>query len=150
MMSREITQEYLIGKSPDAIFDALITPGKIKKWWFANNAIVLPEEGGVYAVTWGDDIDNPETISVAKIASFERPVRLLLTDFRYKSKEGDLPFETDMPTEFRLEDMGGKTKLTVCQTGFPDEKIADEFYKLCVQGWIDTLTSLKKTVEESE
>lgn len=149
-MSREIIQDYIIGKRSDTVFDALITPGMIKKWWFANNAIVLPEEGGVYAVTWGDDTDNPDYISVAKIASFERPARLRLIDFKYKSKEGGLPFEASMDTEFRLKDLGDKTKLTVSQTGFPDEKIADEFYNSCVQGWIDTLTSLKKTVEESD
>lgn len=149
-MAREIIQEYIIGKSRDAVFEAIITPKMIKKWWFANNAIVLPEEDGIYAVTWGDNIDNPDYISVAKIASFERPIRLLLTDFRYKSKEGDLPFEADMPTEFSLEELGDQTKLTVHQTGFPDEKFADKFYNLCVQGWIDTLTSLKKIVEECE
>lgn len=149
-MAREITQEYIIGRQPDTVFNALITPGMIKKWWFASSAIVLPEEGGVYAVSWGEDTDNPDYISVAKIALFERPQRLLLTDFRYKSKEGDLPFEADMDTEFRLEDLGDNTKLTVHQTGFPDDKIADEFYNGCVQGWIDTLTSFKKTVEENK
>lgn len=62
-MTREITQEYLIESNPDAVFDAPISPGMIQKWWFAKSAIVLPEEGGFYAVIWGEDPDNPDYIS---------------------------------------------------------------------------------------
>jgi uncharacterized protein YndB with AHSA1/START domain len=110
-MPREITQEYSINLNLKAVFDALISPAMIKKWWFANSAIVLPEEGGVYAVTWGEDIDNPDYISIANIASFDPPFRLLLTDFKYKSKEGGLPFEADMETEFRIEDFGAEKSI---------------------------------------
>lgn len=50
-MSRQIIQEYFINSNADMVFDALLSPGMIQKWWFANSAIVLPQEGGVYAVT---------------------------------------------------------------------------------------------------
>lgn len=147
-MARKIEQEYIIGRRPEVVFDALVRPGLIRKWWSAHTAIVLPETGGIYAVTWGDDADYPDYISVADIAVFERPARLLLTGFRYKSKEGGLPFEARMDTEFRLEALGTETRFTVRQTGFPDDAIADDFYNGCVQGWTDTCTSFKKTVEE--
>lgn len=147
-MAREITQEYAINSDPDTVFDALISPGMIQKWWFASSAIVLPEEGGIYAVTWGDDIDQPDYISVANIAKMVKPELLLLTDFRYRSKDGSLPFEADLDVEFTLEPDDSGTKLSVKQRGFPDDAIADEFYNGCVQGWIETMTSFKNVVEE--
>lgn len=146
-MAREITQEYTINSDPDTVFDALISPGMIQKWWFANSAIVLPEEGGIYAVTWGEDIDHPDYVSIAKISKIKKPEVLLLTDFRYRSKEGSLPFEAEMDVEFTLEPDKSGTKVRVSQRGFPDDEIADEFYNGCVQGWIDTMTSFKKVVE---
>lgn len=147
-MAREITQEYTINSGPDTAFDALLKPGMIKKWWYASSAIVMPEEGGIYAVTWGDDIDHPDYISVAKIAKMVKPQLLLLTDFQYRSKDGTLPFEADLDVEFTLEPGDSGTKLSVSQRGFPEDEIADEFYNGCVQGWIDTMTSFKKVVEE--
>lgn len=63
---------------------------------------------------------------------------------------GALPFQTEMDTEFLLEPQGEQVKLTVRQSGFPDEAVADEFYTACVQGWKDTLASFKKVVEGSE
>lgn len=146
-MSREIIQNYLINSVPDTVFDALISPGMIQKWWFARSAIVLPEEGGIYAVTWGEDIDHPDYVSIAIISKIKKPEVLLLTDFRYRSNDGSLPFNADIEVEFTLKPVDSGTKLTVNQRGFPDEEIADEFYNGCVQGWIDTLTSLKKLVE---
>lgn len=50
-MPRKITVEYTINSKPDAVFDALILLGMIKKWRFASSAIVLFEVGGMYAVT---------------------------------------------------------------------------------------------------
>lgn len=146
-MPREITQEYSINSHPVAVFDALVTPGMIQKWWFASSAIVLPEEGGIYAVTWGEDIDNPEYISAAKISMIKKPNLLQLNEFQYHSKDGALPFDADISVKFILEAIGTKTKLTVNQKGFPDDEIADDFYNRCVQGWIDTMTSFKNTVE---
>ncbi len=35
-MSRDIIQDYIIEKSPNAVFDALITPGMSKKWKILN------------------------------------------------------------------------------------------------------------------
>lgn len=147
-MPREITQNYVINSDPDTVFDALILPGMIQKWWFASSAIVLPEEGGIYAVTWGDDIDNPDYLSAAKIAKIVKPELLLLTDFQYRSKDGPLPFQADLHVKFTLKPDDAGTRLSVNQRGFPEDEIADEFYNGCVKGWIDTMTSFKKVVEE--
>lgn len=147
-MPREITQEYFINTKPEVAFDALLKPGMIQKWWFAKSAIVIPEKGGIYAVTWGEDIDNPDYISAAKIALLDKPNRIRLTDFQYLSKDGPLPFKADLDVEFNLKPEGNGTLLTVNQRGFPDHEGADEFYNGCVQGWMDTITSLKGIIEE--
>jgi uncharacterized protein YndB with AHSA1/START domain len=146
-MPREIIQEYSLNSNPDIVFDALLKPGMIQKWWSAKSAIVNPEAGGIYAVTWGEDINNPDYISAAKIAQLDKPNRILLTEFQYRSKDGPLPFEADLVVEFILKPESNGTLLTVCQRGFPDHKQADEFYNGCVQGWIDTMTSFRNTIE---
>lgn len=104
--------------------------------------------GGIYAVTWGDDIDQPDYISVAAISELIRPKRLALSDFRYHSKEGNLPFEADFGNEFILEEEGNGTSITVIQTGFPDDSVADKFYEACVKGWKDTMISFKGIAEK--
>jgi len=47
-MPRETKQDILIeGKDPDFVFNALISPSWIKKWWLAATAIVIPKEEGI-------------------------------------------------------------------------------------------------------
>jgi len=59
-MPRNITQSIMLRQSPTAVFDALIKPSQIKKWWSAAHAVIIPETGGLYAVTWGEDEDAPD------------------------------------------------------------------------------------------
>lgn len=146
-MPRNITQSITLNQSSELVFDALIRPSLIKKWWSAAHAVIIPETGGLYAVTWGEDEDAPDYISAATIRTYEYPKRLWLTDYRYASKNGALPFQTEMDTEFLLEPQGDQVKLTVRQSGFPDEAVADDFYAACVKGWEDTLAGFKKVVE---
>lgn len=122
-MPREVTQEYLINSNPNTVLDVLILPGMIQKWWFANSVIVLPEEGGVYAISWGYDIDNPDYISVAKILRMRKPELLVLTDILYRSKEGPFPFDADIDVQFTLEPSGSQTILTVNQRGLPTKPL---------------------------
>lgn len=140
-MPRSIEQTYHTSADIETAFSALLSPGMIQRWWFAKTAIVLPEKGGIYAVTWGEDIDNPDYISVATVSEIEEPERLLLTEFQYHSREGTLPFKADLQLEFTLAKNSSGTAITVRQTGFPEDKAADEFYNSCIQGWTDTMTS---------
>ena len=147
-MTRSIKQEYHIKADIEDVFDALLTPSMIKKWWFAASAIVIPEKGGIYALAWGEDIDQPDYISVATISELNRPERLVFSDFRYYSKEGNLPFEAEFGNEFILKKEKEETTIIVIQTGFPDDNRADEFYNACGKGWQDTMSSLKNTLEK--
>ena len=146
-MTRYIKKEITIHRKIDEVFDALISPSMIKKWWFVNSAIVLPQVGGFYAATWGEDEDHPDYINFALIREFERPFKLTLVYEKYFSKDGPLPFEINFDTAFTLEDLGEKTILRIVQNGFPISMAADEFYQGCVKGWDDTFASLKNVLE---
>ena len=145
---RYIKKEIIIDRNIDQVFDALILPSQIKKWWFAHTAIVLPEVGGFYAAAWGNEGDQPDYISMATIQQFERPYKLTLVYEKYFSKDGPLPFEATLDAAFTLEDLKVRTRLTVVQSGFPTTLAADAFYQGCVKGWDDTFASLKKVLED--
>jgi hypothetical protein len=38
--------------------------------------------------------------------------------------------------------------LRVCQEGFPNDPIADEFYEGCERGWRETFESIRRFVDE--
>ena len=147
-MPRQIKQTYRIQSNIETVFDALLSPSQICTWWFAKTAIVVPKVNGIYAITWGEDMDDPDYISIAVITELARPNCLVLSDFRYHSKEGGLPFDANFGNEFLLEKESNGTAITVIQSGFPDESVADEFYLACNQGWQDTMKSLKMTLEK--
>lgn len=143
-------QTYRIQRSTEDVFDALLTPSEICTWWFAQTAIVIPENNGLYAISWGNDVDNPDYVSVATISEIEKPVKLRLTDFRYHSREGALPFDADLQLEFSLAKENGGTVITVRQTGFPEDESADGFYNSCVRGWTETMTSFLSVLKEKK
>jgi hypothetical protein len=104
-------------------------------------------EGDHYALT-GEPLRPPNAVTVQGEQRNRFQVRPdVLTEFQYRSKDGPLPFEADLVVEFILKPESNGTLLTVCQRGFPDHKQADEFYNGCVQGWIDTMTSFRNTIE---
>lgn len=146
-MSRAITKEIIINETKEKIFEALIKPSVIKKWWGAKNAIVIPELNGLHAVCWGEDEDHPAYTTAARISEFKRPAKLSLTDFKYTSKAGRLPFQAKLEVEFIIESFGDKTKLVVKQTGFPEDAIADDYFTACTKGWENTLALFKIVVE---
>ena len=146
-MTRYIKKEIIIDRKVEVVFDALIAPSQIKKWWYANSAVVLPEVGGFLAVAWGDKEDDPDYITISSITELERPYKLKLIYGKYFSKSGPLPFEAEMDVTYTLEHIGEKTKLIVVQDGFPISIAANEYYQGCVKGWEDTLGSIKSFLE---
>jgi uncharacterized protein YndB with AHSA1/START domain len=146
-MARQVKRTITIDSTPEQVFDALIKPSSIKAWWLAHSAIIYPKTGGHYALTWGIDENNPDFITMARISVFERPNKLTLSDFDYYSKAGALPFKANLQTEFIIENKGEHTDLTVIQSGFPDDLLANQFYFACLMGWETTLASLKRFLE---
>ena len=85
------------------MFALLHTPSAIRAWWGARTAIVLPEEGGYWTATWGESDEDPDYITGARLTTFDPPRRLTMSDYRYISKDGPLPFEAEFDTTFEVE-----------------------------------------------
>lgn len=147
-IAREVTRRHVheeeFGAPPERLFALLLTPSAIRGWWGASRAVVLPEVGGVWAATWGDDEDDPDYVTAATIAELEPPRRLVLVDYRYRARTGPLPFTADFRTEFTVEPAPGGARLRVVQAGFPDAPAADPFYAACETGWRATFAGIRR------
>lgn len=134
--------------SPERAFALLVTPSDVRAWWSASRVIVLPKAGGTWCATWGDDEDAPDYVTTAHIAVYDPPRRLALDDYRYASKDGDLPFDAEFRTTFDVEPLpDGGARVRVTQDGFPSDPIADDFFAGCEVGWRDTFAQMKAYAE---
>ena len=150
MNTRTLIHEEKLQVSASAAFRLLITPSAICDWWSANTAIVQPKKDGLWAATWGTDGDSPDYVSSAIMVAFEPDRRIVLADYTYWAKEGDLPFEADFTTEFLITPIEDDTcLLKVSQDGFPDTPEAVAFYDSCVQGWQDTFFGIRRYLDKS-
>ncbi len=140
---RTITESVEVACTPDKLFQTLHTPTEICMWWNARTSVVMPRTNGLWIATWGKDEDRPDYITIARMRVFDPPERLVMGDFEYWSGEKPLSFADQLETEFRVEGHGSHARLIVTQSGFPDDKIADEFYRGCCQGWKATLAAIK-------
>lgn len=104
----------------------------------------MPEAGGIWAAAWGDSEDDPDYVTVATIAEFEPPRRIVMSEYRYRAKSGPLPFEAEFAVEFSVEAQGDGAILRVVQAGFPDKPVADAFYEACEKGWTDTFDGIRR------
>ncbi|MEM7232496.1 MAG: SRPBCC domain-containing protein [Planctomycetota bacterium] len=149
MSTRQHTHSEAFAVSSERLFEILYTPSAICAWWGAAQAIVLPEAGGLWVATWGEDVDAPEYICAATISVFDAPRRLVLGNYKYWAKTGPLPFEADFVTEFSVSDSDtpdGRqgAQLRVEQNGFPAHPSADAYFEACAQGWTDTFAGIRK------
>lgn len=150
MTTREITHSEVFTANADVLFTMLITPSSIRGWWGVARAIVIAEEGGIYALTWGDDEDKPDYSSIGDIVTYMPGKTFEISNYRYTALTGKHPFSIkDMVVRFEMLPEGERTKLTVINSGFPTDKIADEFYNGCVQGWKDTFAGIRNFLETS-
>jgi uncharacterized protein YndB with AHSA1/START domain len=146
MATRRHVQEEFFQVPSNKMFEALVTPSAIRSWWGATKAIVLPQIGGTWVASWGEDENDPDYISSFKILEYEPPHRITLGEGKYFARDGQPPFEMDkMTTEFIVDDRGdGMCALRITQDGFPSEKVADDFYEACVVGWNNTFEGIRK------
>ncbi len=147
MESRCHVHEESFEASPDEMFSLLVTPSAIRGWWGASQAMVIPEEGGIWAAVWGDE-DCPDYITSARILEFDPPSRLVMKYEHYHAKTGVLPFTfaEDARTVFTVHPGGAGSILRVEQTGFPLTGLADDFYEACRTGWLNTFAGIRNHV----
>jgi uncharacterized protein YndB with AHSA1/START domain len=144
MQTRKHTHLIELPVGPNRVFELLITPSAIREWWGADRAIVIAAEGGTWTAAWGREEDNPEYVTASAIKVFDPPRRLLLNDSRYYARSGQPPFESEMTTEFVIEESPNGATLRVIQDGFPVDTVADEFYAACEIGWKNTFSNIKQ------
>ena len=146
-MSRSIIKTIHINASKNEVFDSLITPNAIKKWWGAESVILIPKVGGPYTISWGKNIDRPSYVTYSVISTYEDNEKLVLEYRDYISLSGNLPFEANFIVSFNLKQVGKATKLEVRQDGFPNEQIANEYFNGCSNGWDQVLLNIKMLLE---
>jgi uncharacterized protein YndB with AHSA1/START domain len=144
MATRKHVHEELLPAEASRLFAILYTPSAIRAWWGVARAVVLARAGGIWAAAWGDEEDDPDYITVARIAVFDPPRRLVLTDFEYYARSGPLPFQAQIATEFTVEARPNGALLRVVQDGFPTDPVADEFYAGCAVGWKNTFAGIRR------
>ncbi len=146
-MSRKINKEIRVNENGSKVFNALVTPHLIKEWWGASQAIVVPDEDGVFALSWGENADKPDYIAAATISEFKPHVKLTLSDYTYLRDNKYLPFKSKFKVKFRIECETKYCVLRLEHSGFPNKAEASKFYSDCDLGWDEALSSLKKLVE---
>ena len=148
-MPRKHVHEEAFEASPEELFRLLHTPSAIRAWWGASRAIVHSVPGGIWAAVWGDDEDDPEYVTIARMTEFDPPRRLVFADYEYHARSGALPFEADFVTEFTVEPIETGASLRVVQNGFPDAAEADAFYADCGIGWRNTFAGIRRYLENT-
>jgi uncharacterized protein YndB with AHSA1/START domain len=144
MQTRKHVHEEVFPASPERLFALLHTPSAIRSWWGVARAIVLAQPGGIWAATWGEGEDDPDYITVATIREFEPPCRMVLCNYRYRAKNGQLPFHAEFVTEIAVMPHPTGAVLRVTQDGFPSGPEADAFYAGCEKGWRDTFAGIRR------
>jgi uncharacterized protein YndB with AHSA1/START domain len=140
---RSIAESIEVACAPERLFQTLHTPTEICLWWNARTAVVAPRPLGLWVAAWGKDEDQPDYITKARLKVFDPPRRLVLGEFEYWASGESLPFAHLLETEFCIEPANSGARLTVTQTGFPDDPTADEFYAGCCRGWKVTLDAIR-------
>jgi uncharacterized protein YndB with AHSA1/START domain len=128
---------------PPQVFQALITPSSIRRWWSANRAIVYAADNGCWTAAWGDREDQPDYVCSYRISLCRPPHQLTLTDPVYFGRHGDMPDSLDnVQIEFDIQATTTGSQLRVRQSGLP---AADhEFCQRCRDGWDQTLDQLQR------
>jgi len=125
-MSYELRVERLIDASPEEVFDAYTDPEAQKIWYsILDEGMIVENEvdlrvGGEWVSKWGFTPDEMfRETNVFEVV--DRPHRLV-SKSSFNSPDGST-IETNVEVTFRAE--GGKTLMTVVQSGFPAEEIRD-------------------------
>jgi uncharacterized protein YndB with AHSA1/START domain len=145
---RSIVRQLELPLPTSAAFALLHTPSAIRQWWSAARVVVTPRLGGLWIAAWGSDEDAPDYVTVARILVWDPPNALRLGEFEYITREGGgLPFTAALETEFLVRGTPTGSVLQVCQTGFPEDSVADAFHAACERGWAATFEGIERFVE---
>ena len=138
----------------DTVWKAWTEPESCKKWWGPKDFTCPACEidlrvGGKYLSC----MKSPEGKEYWSTGTFREivPMKKLVYEDNFADSKGNIvpPSYYDMPGEWanvivsvELEDAGKKTRITMDQTGIPEEMHDD-----CVQGWLESFDKLEKNLK---
>lgn len=136
----EVRCEIIIEAPPEKVFAALITPEHIKKWFSVPSAIVEPYVGGKYGFGLSYELDGqviePPPMTILEFVDNEK----LVTS--WPDWRGD-PQVPDQQISWLLEDLDGKTRLTLLHSGFVRPVDVSDY----PFGWQHFLESIRDVAE---
>jgi len=136
--SRQYEQTLDLQVPREAVWKALTDGAEIARW-FAPEARVDPQVGGVVGWTWRDHFDWQQTIDV-----FETGVHLRT---RYDAWRGQADAPHPLFIDFHLEGDGGATTLRIVHSGFGADSSFDQEFDAISGGWPIELQSLRLYLE---
>ena len=131
--SREARGEIEIDAPVEAVWRALTEARELERW-FPLEAEVEPGPGGRIRMSWGNEYDEWMGIEV-----WDPPTHL-----RTSWGWGEGPTQV---TDYHLEAEGGRTRLRVVTSGFPDDATWDDMVEGTRLGWLFELRQLKHYLE---
>jgi len=132
--------ETEISASPQQVWDAMTDPEAISRFMFGSKVETDWEEGS--PITWSGEYDGRPFQDKGEILEVVENQRLRMTHFSPLSGEDDVP-ENHHTLDYRLEDRGASTRLTLDQDGNDSAEQAEQF----AGNWQMMLDQLKKYVE---
>jgi uncharacterized protein YndB with AHSA1/START domain len=139
-MTHELKVERLIAATPEEVFDAYTDPEAQKIWFqLLGEPMIVENEvdlrvGGKWVSAWGFTPDEM-FLEINVFEVVDRPHRLV-SKSTGSSPDGQ---SLDTHVEVTFQEQGGKTLMTVIQTGFPDEATRDFFSSTAWIGAFDRL-----------
>jgi uncharacterized protein YndB with AHSA1/START domain len=142
-MTYELRVERVLNATPEEVFDAY-TDAEAQKVWFKlgpdgpeDLIVEITNDlrvGGEWNGAWGRSRDQLfRERGVYQV--IDRPRRLVMASTGW-TPDGQ---RMDTTVEVRFEDLGGKTRMVVVQSGFPTEEARDFFTTVAWNGAFDRL-----------
>jgi uncharacterized protein YndB with AHSA1/START domain len=132
--------ETEISASPQQVWDALTDPEAISSFMFGSKVETDWEEGS--PITWSGEYDGNPFQDKGEILEVDETKRLRMTHYSPLSGEDDVP-ENYHTLDYRLEDQGETTRLTLDQDGNESAEQAEQF----TANWQTMLDQVKEYVE---
>ena len=141
-MTHDLRLERLFDAAPDEVFDAFTDPKAQEEWYldgpdFVVTATIDLRVGGTWEASFGPAGEAPYR-EVTVFTEVDPPNRLAYTS-TFHNADGS-SFVTDLVVTFDAR--GGKTLMTIVQTGFPTEQDRDDHQG----GWPSFIDRLERVV----
>jgi uncharacterized protein YndB with AHSA1/START domain len=141
-LSHDLRLERLYDAAPEVVFDAFTDPEAQKELYADAPDWIVESEcdlrvGGRWTIAFGPPGSEPaRETNVFQVV--DRPRRLVYTS-TMRLADGS-SFDTGMQVTFEAE--GGRTRVTIVQSGFPTAERRDEF----AGGWASIVDGLERVV----